>query len=350
MNGIEAFSCVLETAPDAWVSIDGKGMIAAVNCRAEKLFGCARLELIGEPISVFLSHPLADPTPAYTQKGLLAFRRDGSAVPVEVSVNQMLPPLVAAGSAIVLRDVTERIKEEAELRRSEERLRELTRRLESVREEERTSLARQIHDVLGQNLTRLNMDLSLLQREFCSFAADRAAAAEATNIIRDMASLIDASSHCVRRIATELRPAILDDVGLIAALECELRDFQRRSGLSCVLTALTRDSALDAGGSTTMFRIFQEILTNAVRHSGGSRVEVVFSETAVESMLVVRDNGRGITDQERNNPRSVGLLGMRERARLRDGDVQIQGAANGTTITVRLPVSAGTRLSSEVTQ
>jgi signal transduction histidine kinase len=154
-----------------------------------------------------------------------------------------------------------------------------------------------------------------------------------------MSRLIDDAVQAVRQISTELRPSILDDIGLEAAVEWQLQEFQRRTDITCNMISDMQENVLDAGAATAAFRILQEALTNVARHAQAGRVEVVLTGNATEVTLVVRDDGRGITDSERDHPRSIGLLGMRERARMRGGWLEIQGeAGQGTTVTLRLPL------------
>jgi signal transduction histidine kinase len=156
--------------------------------------------------------------------------------------------------------------------------------------------------------------------------------------MRAMSGLIDTTIQTVRRISTELRPGILD-LGLVATIEWQLQEFQTRTGIESKLSSAPEETILDADGSTTAFRIFQEILTNVVRHAEATQVEVTLEETAAFLTLRVRDNGRGITASEIDSPKSIGLLGMKERARLRGGEVHLSGSpGQGTTVTVRLPL------------
>jgi len=153
-----------------------------------------------------------------------------------------------------------------------------------------------------------------------------------------MSRLIDTTIQMVRRISTELRPGILD-LGLVATIEWQLQEFQTRTGIESDLISTLEETTLDDDGSTVVFRIFQEILTNVVRHAQATQVEVKLEESAAFLTLQVADNGRGITASEIDSPRSIGLLGMQERARLRAGEVQFHGTqSQGTTVTVRLPL------------
>jgi len=252
---------------------------------------------------------------------------------LEEHLVQLADQLLVANASLE-REIADRKRSEDEFRRSTDQLRELSARLQSVREEERTHIARVIHDELGQTLTGLKMDVAWLQRHL---DRQQPAFLEKTQAMSD---LIDTTIQTVRRISSELRPGILDDLGLVATIEWQLQEFQTRSGIQGKLISAPEETTLDADGATAAFRIFQEILTNVTRHAQATQVEVTLEESASFLTLQVQDNGRGMTESEVHSPRSIGLLGMQERARLRAGEVQIQGTpGKGTTVTVRLPLS-----------
>jgi signal transduction histidine kinase len=252
---------------------------------------------------------------------------------LEARLAQLADQLLVANTSLE-REIADRKRTEDEFRRSTDQLRELSARLQSVREEERTHIARVIHDELGQTLTGLKMDVAWLQRHL---DPQQPALLEKTQA---MSGLIDTTIQTVRRISAELRPGILDDLGLVATIEWQLQEFQTRSGIQGKLISTPEETTLDADGATAAFRIFQEILTNVARHAQATQVEVVMEESAAFLTLQVRDNGRGMTESEIHSPKSIGLLGMQERARLRAGEVQFQGTpGKGTTVTVRLPLS-----------
>lgn len=252
---------------------------------------------------------------------------------LEVCLIHLIGQFLAAKTSLES-EIVDRKCTEDELRRLTEQLRELSARLQSVREEERTRIARVIHDELGQTLTGLKMDVAWLQRHLDQ---PQPALLEKT---RAMSDLIDTTIQTVRRISTELRPGILDDLGLVATIEWQLQEFQTRTGIESKLSSAPEETTLDADGSTTVFRILQEILTNIARHAQATQVEATLEETAVFLTLQVQDNGRGITESEIHSPKSIGLLGMQERARLRAGTIQFQGTpGKGTVVTVRLPLT-----------
>ncbi|MBI2949304.1 MAG: response regulator [Verrucomicrobia bacterium] len=229
---------------------------------------------------------------------------------------------------------SERKRAEERLRESNEQLRALTVYLQYVREEERTRIAREVHDELGQSLTGMKMDLAWLMSRLPKDQKTLQAKAAS------MSGLIDATIQTIRRIATELRPGILDDLGLVAAIEWQANEFQTRTGIPCVVTSSVNDPILDQDLNTAFFRIFQETLTNIMRHANATRVEVSFHQVNGRLVLEVKDNGRGITEAEIHNTRSIGLLGIRERAGLLGGEVSVRGEdGKGTTVTVGIPLA-----------
>jgi signal transduction histidine kinase len=212
-------------------------------------------------------------------------------------------------NAVLTREIAERKQVEAQLRDSEERLRALTARLQSIREEERTTISREIHDELGQALTGLKMDLTWI----------------------------------AERIKTESKPvtakfkAMFE--GLATAIGWQAKDFQARTGIRCKINLPSEIPALDQERTTAAFRIFQEMLTNVARHAQATRVDIDMKIDSESLMLEVQDNGKGIGEAAMRGPKSLGLLGMRERAALFGGDVRIAGApGQGTKVTVSIPL------------
>lgn len=223
-------------------------------------------------------------------------------------------------------------------KRAEQALRALSARLHSAREEEGTRIAREIHDELGGALTGLKWDLEKIDNTLNGLG-DGSQLAEVRNRIGSMTTIIETTINTVRRIAAELRPGVLDDLGLVAAIEWQIEQFQSRSGLKCHLTNNAKEIELDREKATAVFRILQEILTNVLRHAGATNVYVKLGRTKHYFEVDVKDDGRGITESQRLNSRSLGLLGMKERALLVGGDVRVTGKEGaGTTVVVRVPL------------
>lgn len=248
-------------------------------------------------------------------------------------------PFRGAGGEIIgivedFKDISARKQTEEDLRQSRLQLRELASYLESVREKERTRIAREIHDELGQSLTALKMELHwCIQRlpKDDNLLVEKA---------KKLPKLIDENIQMVQRISSELRPGLLDHLGLSAAIEWQAGQLRDRTGVKCDFVSEPEDIVLDQTRSTAIFRIFQETCTNIARHAHASKVEIVLKETPEEVALRVTDNGKGITENEISNPKSFGLMGIRERALSLGGDVEIVGDKNkGTTVRVRIPKS-----------
>ena len=215
---------------------------------------------------------------------------------------------------------------------SEEKLRRLAAHLVTIREEERAHIAREIHDELGQVLTGLKMEVTWLAKRL----KDQPLLDKTDSIC----SLIDSTVQTVRKIATGLRPEVLDDMGLVAAVGWQAKEFQKRTGIRCraKLPPETEKAAIDI--ATTVFRIFQEILTNVARHSRATRVDIELDISEERVALIVVDNGVGIPDAELNGKKSLGLLGMQERALLFGGEVNLSGTpGHGTRVAVTIPTS-----------
>jgi len=244
-----------------------------------------------------------------------------------VSANQQLKRMIAALQ-----------QTEEQLTISREELRNLSHHLQNIREEERTTIAREVHDELGQLLTALKMDLSWLQGKLPGRNI------QLLNRAREMDQLVDGTIKTVQRISAELRPGILDDLGLGPAIEWQAQEFQKRTGITCKVENSFNCGTLDRGRSTTLFRIVQEALTNIYRHAEATRAMVTLSEVNDDLVAVINDNGKGITQKQLSDPSSLGLIGMRERVRHFGGQVAIDKLPDGgTSIRVNIPLVSGTR-------
>lgn len=260
-------------------------------------------------------------------------RKDGRYIWVETEGSLIYKdgkPFAVQGIA---RDITAKKMAEEALRKSEEQLRNLATHIQSVREEERTAVAREIHDELGQALTAIKMDLSWLDKKM---PAEHSPLFKKT---KEMSALIDSTIQTVQRISAELRPGLLDDIGLLAAVEWQAEEFQKRTDISCDLSVSSQDITVDQDRSTAVFRIFQETLTNITRHAHASQVKVSLVKKDNTLELKVKDNGRGIIEEKISDPKSLGLMGIQERVHSLDGKIHIRGIPNkGTTVTVSIPL------------
>jgi PAS domain S-box-containing protein len=239
---------------------------------------------------------------------------------------------------LVMFDITARLQTEERLEKTSRELRALTDRLQSLREEERTHLAREIHDHLGQLLTALSLDLRLIERRVAT-VADEGLRAGLQAKITSTRLLADEIITSIQKIATELRPAILDRVGLEAAIETETQAFQSRSGVNCKWTLPAAPLALEPEQATAVFRIFQEVLTNVARHAQASNLAVGLTQEGNTLRLEVSDDGIGFEPGGEANPASLGLLGMRERAAILGGKITFgRGDHRGTKVIMQIPL------------
>lgn len=231
-------------------------------------------------------------------------------------------------------EIAERKRAINEVNTSRERLRHLSAHLQTVREEERKGIAREIHDELGQTLTTLKLNLALLRDDLC---ADNPTI---NDKIFPLLNLIDMTIKSVKMMITALRPRLLDDLGLTAALEWQVDDFRQRTGIECSASIQPDEITLDPDRSTAIFRILQEALTNIARHASATKVNIHLEQQDNIIELRVKDNGRGITPEELSAPKSFGLLGIRERAYYWGGTVDIKGFKNeGTDVIIQLPLN-----------
>jgi signal transduction histidine kinase len=227
----------------------------------------------------------------------------------------------------------ERERAQMELKRSQELFRNLSTHLQVVREEERTRIARKIHDDLGQALTALKIDLSWLDKKLTNkqdLIGEK---------LRSMVTLINETVETVHNVSADLRPGILDDFGLPAALEWQAEEFQKRTGMECRTSVPASEFNLNKEKSTNLFRIVQESLTNVMRHADATKVEINLNEKNGLLLLEVVDNGKGISDAAITNPKSFGLIGIKERVHSLGGQVHIVGTPDeGTRLTVKMPI------------
>ncbi|WP_414661463.1 PAS domain S-box protein [Horticoccus sp. 23ND18S-11] len=325
--------------------------IVSVNDAFVAITGYAKTEIAGKDCH-FLQGPLTDPRTVSAINLALRhavefsgeiynYRKDGTAFWNEFTFSPVRDEHGQLTHYIgVTRDITERKRAEDILRASREQLRAFAQRLQVIREEERTRIAREIHDVLAQELTRLKLDLAWLGRRI-AHPVDEGTRTELAQKLSSMIELADVTLESVQTLATDLRPVVLDSLGLGPALEWLAEDFQRRTGIPCTAGVAAALPPVERAQATALFRIVQESLTNVIRHAAAKRVEVTLASEHGRLRLEVRDDGRGITPEELENPKSIGLLGMRERAALLGGETEIAPApGGGTVVRVTTPLAA----------
>lgn len=332
---------LFEQAPQAVVLLDEDDRVVRMNREFSLLFGYTPEETLGRRLSeLIVPEDLPDEAQRYRDLGArrervetegVRIRKDGSRLYVSIV---RVPVLVPHGKFEMYgfyHDITGRLQAAQERQRTLEQLRALAARLQSVREEERTSVAREIHDELGQSLTAIKIDLASLIAELPPDRQPKPERAEA------LLKLADEAIQSVRRISAQLRPGILDDLGLVAALEWAAEEFETRTGIKCRLDRPQEDIAIDRDRATALFRIFQETLTNVARHADATEVNVRLGRENGNLVLGIRDNGIGVSEERLSAGTSLGILGMRERALLLGGELTIHGeVGKGTQVTVRI--------------
>ena len=332
---------IIDTIPAMAWSLRPDGAVDFVNRRWMDYTGLSLAEELAEPI-----RPVHPEDRAGAMKDWLVAKSAGEAYDVELRLRRAdgeyrwflvrTVPLRDEQQNIIKwfgtsAEIEDRKQAEKALYRSFEQLRALTARLQSVREEERARMAREIHDELGQSLTAIKIELS-------SLVSDLSPGQEQPFRKESVMKLIDETIQTVRRISTELRPGVLDDLGLVAAVEWAAREFEVRTGTRCHVCLPGADLSLDPEHATALFRILQETLTNVARHAGATTVKVRLADENGDVCLEVGDNGKGISLEQLSAANSLGILGMRERALLLGGELAIHGVpGEGTTLQVRIP-------------
>ncbi len=336
--------------PTMYFTVDAHGQVLSVNQFGLQYLGYKAEELIGQSVlKVFheddrprvpqqLATCLQEPRRVHEWE-LRKQRKDGSLLWVKESARCVQSPAGEPLLLIVCEDVSARKQAEEEAHASHERLRALSAHLQALLEKERVKIARGLHDELGQSLASLKMDLSLLQRKIERTAGNLDAPAflhEIEAMQERVLLLIDK----VRDLVAELRPEVLDTLGLVPALEWQLEEFQKRTGLTCEFHAAAKELKIAKEHAVAVFRIFQESLDNIGRHAHAGAVNVKVAPHEQSVWVEITDDGRGITDEALNAAGKFGLLGMRERALVFGGEVEItNGLASGTTIKIKMPTS-----------
>jgi PAS domain S-box-containing protein len=339
---------IVESAMDAIITVDERQHVVLFNKAAEVVFQCPRDQAVGAPLSWFIPERFRAEHGSHMQRFgdtgatsrrmgsaarvVMGLRRNGEEFPIEASISQT----TEGGQrffTVILRDVTDRAKNEEALRHSREELRQFAVAANSVREQEKSRIARELHDELGQALTALKIDVGWLKERLASQGG------EVAMKLASMQVLLDGTVAAARRISADLRPLMLDDLGLVAACDWIVNNFTQRTGIECELTMGGGELDLADPYATAIFRVLQESLTNVAKHAQATHVEATLERDGDTVTLTVRDNGKGFSTDDPRKPNSYGLLGLRERAYLLGGESKIQSApGKGTTIEIQLNV------------
>ena len=330
---------ILSSAMDAIVTLDEQHRIVLYNLAAEKIFGWPAAEMMGKGLDQLMperfrtahgSHLLQFGTTGSTSRRmgdttvLYGLRASGEEFPIEASISQLDTPHGKL-LTVILRDVSERVRAKAEFDA-------FASEAHAILEREKSRIARELHDDLAQSLTALKMDINWVRDRH------QGGSTEVSAKLDEMLTLMDATVAATRRIAADLRPLLLDDLGLIPAIEWLEQNFTQRSGVPCKLVA---DENVDLAEpyATAAFRIVQEALANVAKHAQATQVEVQIEYTHDALRLNVQDDGSGFFEDAPRKPNSLGLMGLRERAHLLKGFVKITSAPGaGTRVEVRVPV------------
>jgi PAS domain S-box-containing protein len=341
-NATARLAGLLESAMDAIITVNAAQNILLYNRAAETIFGWPAAEVLGQPLVKLIpqrfhashgGHMKRFATTGVTSRRMggsnlvYGLRRSGEEFPVEASISQLDTP-DGHLFTVILRDATERI-------RAQEELAAYAAQASAIREQEKTRVARELHDELAQSLTALKMDTIWLRDHAGTAGADVQAK------LAGMLAMLDASVAATRRIAADLRPLVLDDLGLVAAIEWLTQNFTQRHGVACALD-MDEDLELHEPYATAVFRIVQESLVNVAKHAGASQVQVQVVRAGGEVTLRVADDGAGFETVTPRKAGSLGLAGLRERAQLLKGTVSITSApGQGTVVQAHIPVQEG---------
>jgi PAS domain S-box-containing protein len=341
MEALEA--SILEAIPHAVIGLQDRRIIF-VNNGVKTVFGWTSDELIGRTTRLFYRsgkdyiriacelYSILEKQPIASME-FPCLRKDGTKIECMINAARIGKQLKEKRVVITYENITDRKRAAQELEFSRHQLRQLSAHLQSIREKERTRIARELHDELGQLLTALNTEIVLLKNKIPAgqnILSDRA---------QSMSFLVELTMQTVKRIYMGLRPGMLDHLGLTAAIAWQAEEFSRRTGIVCDVSFNPEDMTIDPDLTSTIFRIFQETLTNVQRHAKATKVTVNLKATDDQLEFVVKDNGKGIAEEQLKKPDSFGLMGIKERVYHWGGSEAIVGKiGKGTTITISIPL------------
>ncbi len=346
-------AAIVESAMDAIITIDASHCVLLFNAAAERVFGVPAAQAKGSTLDRFLPERYRAAHRSHIDEfghtgvttrrmggkvKLVGLRANGEEFPIDASISQV----VIDGHkffTVILRDITQRVAAEREIERTHNEVRALSKSANEALEAERRRVARELHDELGQQLTAMKLDLSEIENFARSDGSDSGDSLRAA--CDRMRGLIDQTVASTRRISTDLRPLVLDDLGLGAALDWLTKDFTRRTGVSVSLQVDDAMAEIGEPHASTIFRIVQECLTNVSRHAQAQHASVIVEARETQAHIVVRDDGKGLPPRSAMRAGAFGLISMRERARLLGGEASAENhPGGGAVVNARLPLSS----------
>lgn len=336
------YSELFDAVPVGFLTLNSQGFIGEVNLFLARILRADRSAMTGRSFLPFVAEEkrdgflswltLAEPGTSPVPVDLDLVAVDGTRLTTQVEMKQLL----SGEYRLIIQDMTYRRQAEERMQNLTQKLRDLSAHIEAGMEKEKKRIAREIHDGLGSSLSALKMELSILRRQLVPLDPDP----EIEKHINAMSVLVESTVELIRKLATELRPEVLDELGLVATLRWYAKQFEARTGILTTYTVYPKDFKIDAAISTAVFRVFQEIMNNVARHSKATRVTIFLRKQHHQFLMRVRDNGSGIREEELNHKRSFGIIGMQERIKLQKGQMKISGVRKkGTTVVIEIPLN-----------
>lgn len=336
----------------ALFDVDGTGKVRNWNSSAESLFGYRESEIVGTEFKLLLTdydarlkvETFFNDAPFMQRTELKSWcsRKTGDGFWAELTFTRLLDSMeMQRGFSVLVRALADQRIFEEQLKEREAQLHSLASHLQMAREEERANIARQLHDEFGQMLTALRIDLSILGRMISRIVSEPLGRVSLLERISSISEIVERTIRSTRKMITELRPAVLDELGLLTAIQWQVQEFENRTGITCHIKRLQHGITFDPAVSTAAFRILQEALDNVRRHSNATEVTISLEVVEPNTVLEVADNGKGIEADKLANLSSTGIIGMRERVLAFGGNLEVHGEpGKGTTLKVSIPYSA----------
>lgn len=347
MNFEDKYQQLFYSSPDPVFIESLDGIILDVNHAATEMHGLTRAKMVGKHFLDFVpNHQKAgikNNVQNFIEDQIRIFEsvstnKKGKEIPIEITASVIEYDNQKA-ILVHVRVIEKRKLIEEELRNSHEQLRNLSRHLQNIREIESTKIARDLHDVLGQDLTALKFELAFVKKKLDKLSDNETLKSELITKTDSMAKIVGNTLDTIRKITSNLRPTVLDDIGLVSGLEWLCIDFENRTGITTKLTSSIEGIKITDELSTTIYRVVQEALTNVIRHANATEVKISATREISSIRILIKDNGRGITAPQIQRTQSFGIVGIKERALSHNGTFKINGKpGDGTTVSVALPL------------